>query len=925
MVKSVTIDRLPVTGTVNDSDLLIVRSVADGVTRQVTKLQLFGELTEDVGDVLENYGARSIVPALDGAYDLGSVDKTWRDLYIDGTLYAGNIVGQLDSSITFDSGYFRSVLDSDFILSLTAGAFSGIVSRIDLDSDRLDAQISRITDLSLNLSALDSDYAAYKIATADAFDELYVRIYLDSDRLSTVAGDLTQLQTNVSNLDLLAFDSAGVAAMIDSATSIVRSELISRIDVTDSSVLILAGDISDLQVQALLLDSAIGVNGSAISELTTRIELDSDRLSIVSSDVTSLQASLSNLDVVDSAAILGIVDSAVSNAVSQLTARIDADSDSLTLLTSDVTTLQNELTLLEDSVAANSVAVSSLTSRIDLDSDRLSLLSSDVTTLSNTVTNLQLSGIDSDLVGALIDSAVSNAVTTLTSRIDADSDSLSLVASRVTDLENEVRFDSSSIATSDAYTSLVSRIDLDSDRLSSTSEDLTSLRNTLFVGDSPGTGINTSVFLASSAYTVLFSNVVKNDSDISANSALITQLQNEVRFDSASVATTDAYQALVSRIDVDSSALQLLSQDVTSLSNTVSGLSGYDSDLFVASTAYGTLTSQISTNASGISSVSSDVVNLQNSVTGLQDSIDANSTAITNLTSRIDADSSSLALLSQDVTDLANTVSGITGFDSDVLVASIAYGALTSQITANENSITSVSNDIISLQNTLSGLQDSVTANSSAITDLTSRINADSDSLVLLSQDVTTLSNTVSGLSGYDSDLFVASTAYSGLTSSISTNASGISAAVSDISSLTLAVSGLEDSVTNVATLAGGFDGRITANENSITSIEARWFVDLNVNGHIAGIELLNTGTTSNFNVVADNFKVINASNNEIQPFTVNGDVVEMSNVVAKNINVVDQTATGRTTITGDGIKIESSTNGTTFVTRVKLGNLSAL
>ena len=80
MVQSVKIGDLPTTTEVSDSDSLVISSSSDGVTRQITKSNLFSELTEDVGDILEN-GTRSIVPALDSSYDLGSTSLGWRNVY----------------------------------------------------------------------------------------------------------------------------------------------------------------------------------------------------------------------------------------------------------------------------------------------------------------------------------------------------------------------------------------------------------------------------------------------------------------------------------------------------------------------------------------------------------------------------------------------------------------------------------------------------------------------------------------------------------------------------------------------------------------------------------------------------------------------------------------------------------------------------
>jgi len=718
MVKSVTIDKLPVTDTINDSDLLIVRSKEDGVTRQITKLQLFGELTEDVGDVLENYGTRSIVPNLDKTYDLGAVDLKWRDLYIDGTLFAGNIVGQLDSTITFDSGYFRSIIDSDFFLSLTASVFDGIVFRLDADSDRLSASLEDITQLSLDLSALDSDFNGYQIATANALSNLSVCLYLDSSRLTSLASDVVSLNTQVSNLDLLAFDSDAVASMIDSAVSRARTELISLIDLTDSSVNILAQRTTDLEADALLLDSAIGVNATALSQLTAQIILTDSAISVVSSDVSQLQSSLAGLDLVDSSAILAIVDSAVAAAETRIVARIDVTDSAITVLAERVDSLSSSLILLDSSLTLNATAINTLGTRVTATESDYSVLSQDLVELSQTVNGLVIDGINSDLVITVINEQTAG---------------------------------------------LIGRIDANSDELVSLSSDFTLLENNVVLKDSFNT-----ILLAANAYNSLDTRIVANSDGVSTLTQRVTSLENKTYLDSSTLITAVAYQNLVSSIEAN------------------------DSDILVNS--------------------------------GL-------------------------------ITDLQNSI----GFDSDALVSSTAYQALTSRIEANDS-------DIL--------------VNSGLITDLQNSI-------------------------GFDSDALVSSTAYQALTSKINAVDDSVTAQASLITNLAVSIQNLEDSVTNTASLASGFDVRISATESDLTDIAAEYFLTTNVNGYISGIKLYNTGVTSEFTVVTDKFNVINASNTAIQPFTISGDSVELSNVRVTGDLMVDGTiTTNKLTFNADGANL---------------------
>ena len=80
-----------------------------------------------------------------------------------------------------------------------------------------------------------------------------------------------------------------------------------------------------------------------------------------------------------------------------------------------------------------------------------------------------------------------------------------------------------------------------------------------------------------------------------------------------------------------------------------------------------------------------------------------------------------------------------------------------------------------------------------------------------------------------------------------------------------------------------------------------------------------NNGTVANFAITADTFKVINASNNEIQPFTIDGNNIVLSNAtVTGGLNIGTGISGSYMSITDDVIEIYENNQR-----RVKLGNLS--
>jgi hypothetical protein len=174
-----------------------------------------------------------------------------------------------------------------------------------------------------------------------------------------------------------------------------------------------------------------------------------------------------------------------------------------------------------------------------------------------------------------------------------------------------------------------------------------------------------------------------------------------------------------------------------------------------------------------------------------------------------------------------------------------------------------VSQDLTTLTATVNNLDTS--ANGTAISDLSTRIDQEGDRITVVSQDLTTLSSSVNGQ-----------------------------------------FATINQELTTIANNQGG--------------VSAVYALNLDVNNHIAGIRLENDGSAADFVITADTFKIVNASNNEIQPFTVDGNNVFLSNAtVTGDLNVTKSDGDGSMNIKGNLITI----NDASGTTRVRLGKLS--
>ena len=123
---------------------------------------------------------------------------------------------------------------------------------------------------------------------------------------------------------------------------------------------------------------------------------------------------------------------------------------------------------------------------------------------------------------------------------------------------------------------------------------------------------------------------------------------------------------------------------------------------------------------------------------------------------------------------------------------------------------------------------------------------------------------------------------------------------------------------TDIASATSGLQTQI----NDLGGTTSTWNLDLvagtQSNPHIAGIKFGNDGATAEFALTADTFKIVNASNGEIQPFTVDGNEVLLSNArVTGQLDIGTSETGSHMEITNDIIKIYDGT-----ALRVKLGNL---
>jgi len=344
-----------------------------------------------------------------------------------------------------------------------------------------------------------------------------------------------------------------------------------------------------------------------------------------------------------------------------------------------------------------------------------------------------------------------------------------------------------------------------------------------------------------------------------------------------------------------------------------------------------TLQASITQNDSGISVLAAQQQATQAQLEGITlDGIDSDllasaiANANTTLISRIDATDSSVSVFAANIDSVNASLLLLDSATNDRIdVNTNAISTLSASVTANSNGLSAVVADVTQLDLDLTQfISDGITltpeqvteAIGGALDDMTIRLDADSDKLSLEAQKITDLNTSLSALDSSTGALITAeSNARATLSSRVDYNSDGITSISGDLVELETRVG--NDIATASQSLQTQIDG--------LGGTTATWNLDLvagtESNPHIAGIKFGNDGATAEFALTADTFRIVNASNTEIQPFTVSGNEVQLSNATVTGQLDIGTNETGsRMEMTNDVISIFEGSN-----LRVKLGRLS--
>lgn len=259
-----------------------------------------------------------------------------------------------------------------------------------------------------------------------------------------------------------------------------------------------------------------------------------------------------------------------------------------------------------------------------------------------------------------------------------------------------------------------------------------------------------------------------------------------------------------------------------------------------------------------------DISALDVRVTDAEGDIVTNASAISTLDTTVTNHGNTLTSHSTRLDSLESTVNDpITGVSANAN----AISQLETDVSAAEGDIVANATDISNLQSTVNDPSTGVDANATAISALDSRVTVNEGDIAAQATDITALQSTVNDP---DTGVDANASAISVLDTRVTSNDGDISAQASQITSLETEVDGNTASITTL--------------QSSVNGLEARYGVQLNVNGYVTGFEQFNDADSGTFQILADKFYVVDPGNGGQNPQVVFG--IDNGNVALQNLVV---------------------------------------
>ena len=710
-----------------------------------------------------------------------------------------------------------------------------------------------IVDLENAVSNANGSIATVQNAMQTQYTNLASTVTSNYNNLITlVSNSTTSLASRINTLDTN-FQSYQTAATAS------YTNLVSLVSNSTGS---LATSVQGLQADFSNLSSTVTSNYNSL------VQLVSNSATSLASKIDTLDTNFQSYQTAATASYTNLV-SLVSNSTASLASSVQGLQTNYTNLASTVTANYNSLVQLVsnsatslasslDSLQTNfqnyqTAATASYTNLVTLISDSTSSVASQVNSLQTNFNNYQTS-----------------ATASYTNLVTLISNSTASIASKVDTLQTD--FNNYQTAATASYTNLVSLVSNSTGSIATQVNQLSTNFTDLATSVTNFNTYTEQVISISNSFTSVISAFTQLQADFND---LTTGTGATIEFVQSSVAASTA-----------SIATQLNTLQTNFTNYQTSATASYTNLLSVITNSTASIATRTSNLETSFTNLNSTVTNVNNSLTNVGNWINISSNAaITNLQTAISNSTGSLATsvngLQTNYNGILGTLTNINNTLSNINTTLSTKASIAYVDTAVSNSTGSFASRVSSLETNFSLLS---TSSGATISYVDTAVSNSTGSFA------TRVTNIETANSNQDNSI-------TNINNTLGTKAS-ISYVDTAVSNST---SSLASSVQTLTSQQNGMNATIQTQQSTINGLTATYSLTVNNNGAISGYKLNSTGGTSDFTVLADNFKLYTAGGT-LTPFSVSGSTVNMQNVVITGSLITQgSVTTDKLLVTGRG------------------------
>jgi len=455
----------------------------------------------------------------------------------------------------------KAIVDLNLLDERATSAISSLTTKVDSQKSEIDGHTASINSQSQTLVVIGNDVSGNKTSIASLTDRVNTQQSAINDNKASITSQSQTLVQQGGKIDKNILDIAN----LDSKTTTAISSLTSKVDSQKSSIDSNTASINSQSQTLVVLDNAIKGNKASITSLTDTVN---SQQSVINGHTASINSQSQTLvqqgGKLDKAiADIAGLDTEISQGISSLSSRIDAQTSQINQNTAGITSSNQTLVVIGNKVNANTAditglngSITSITNRLDTQQSLIQQNSATITSQGQTI--ITVSGV-SDAANAKAEEAKITATSAA---------SQAAAAAGIANGKGKVIIQSSAPATADR---LPQNLWIDTTDNKNTPKKWSGTA-WVAVTDKTATDAAATAVAAKNAADAAAAAAVVNAQRIQVVSETLSQLQSKVDTNTASITTNSQTIVTVNNAtNLNAQNISVLSQQMTTLTSDLNG------------------------------------------------------------------------------------------------------------------------------------------------------------------------------------------------------------------------------------------------------------------------------------------------------------------------------------------------------------------